>query len=464
MQPKPLPTRLARAMRAALCAFPVLLAACGGGGDYSDGPPPPRTCGVVADEQVWLRDYMQDWYFWYAISPNPNPGAYATVAAYFDALLFGGNATFPDDRYSFFQSTTEFNRFYGDGKTLGYGVSVAGLEVAGQPARPLLVRYVEPASPASTQGVARGDQVVSANGRSAADMITANDFSALTPTASGNTLTLVLRNAGVDRTVTLTATVHDLTPVRHASVHTTAAGRKVGYIFVKDMISQTATPLQTAFAQFRADGVQDLVLDMRYNGGGLVSVANNLASYVTGATRAGQPFAQLLYNDRQAAANNQTFNFGNPVSALGLSRVYVLMGRRTCSASEQVINGLRGVGINVVAVGETSCGKPVGFLPQDDGCGTTYSVVNFESVNARNEGRYFDGFEATCVLADNLSKPLGAVDEALLGVAKSHADNGVCPPGTAAALGTRERPLAARPGVVRGSGGGEGVPGVMLPR
>ena len=463
MQRKPLPPRLVRAIRAVLCAFPVLLVACGGGGGGGYGNnPPPLTCDVP-DQKVWLGNYMQDWYFWYAISPNPNPDAYATVAAYFDALLFGGNATFPSDRYSYFQSTTEFNRFYGDGKTLGYGVSVAGLEVAGQPARPLLVRYVEPASSAATAGVARGDQVVSANGRSAADMITANDFSALTPAAAGNTLTLVLRNAGVDRTVTLTATVHDLTPVRHASVHTTAAGRKVGYIFVKDMVSQTATPLQTAFAQFKTDGVQELVLDMRYNGGGLVSVANNLASYVTGATRAGQPFAQLLYNDRQVA-NNQTFNFTNPVSALGLSRVYVLMGRRTCSASEQVINGLRGVGVNVVAVGETSCGKPVGFLPQDDGCGTTYSVVNFESVNARNEGRYFDGFQATCVLADNLSKPLGAVDEALLGVAKSHADNGVCPPGTAAALGTRERPLAARPGVVRGSGGGEGVPGVMLPR
>ena len=129
----------------------------------------------------------------------------------------------------------------------------------------------------------------------------------------------------------------------------------------------------------------------------------------------------------------------------------MLTGPRTCSASEQVINGLRGVGIDVVAIGETTCGKPVGFLPTDlNQCGTTYSVVNFESVNARKEGRYFDGFDATCAVAEDWSRPLGAIDEPLLAAARLHADTGVCPVAAA-----RETPLVRRSQLPRKAEPGE---------
>jgi carboxyl-terminal processing protease len=430
--------RRAWPVMATLCA--ALLAACGGGGsDYTGGNPPSATCSI--DEQkATLRSYFDDWYFWYALAPKPSPAAYASVADYFDALLYTGtSADFPSDRWSNFESTESFNRFFGDGQSLGYGVSVAGLEVTGLPDQPLYVRYVEPLSPAATAGVVRGDQVLSMNGRSAAEVIAADDFSALSADSAGQTLTLVLRNTGGDRSVTLSAGVFTLTPVSRASVVTTPLGRKLGYVVMKDMISQSLTPLDNAFTDFRAQGVSDVVLDLRYNGGGLVSVAGTLSSYVGGATAAGKTFATLLYNDKRAS-NNSTFRFANPASALGVSRVYLLTGRRTCSASEQVINGLRGVGIDVIAIGETTCGKPVGFLPTDlNQCGTTYSVVNFESVNARNEGRYFDGFDATCAVAEDWSKPLGANDEPLLATARTLADGGACPVATA-----RERPMSLR--------------------
>ena len=128
-------------------------------------------------------------------------------------------------------------------------------------------------------------------------------------------------------------------------------------------------------------------------------------------------------------------------SALGLPRVFVLMGRRTCSASEQLINGLRGAGLEVVAVGETTCGKPVGFLPTS-ACGRTYSVVNFESVNHRNEGRYFDGFAPTCAVAENFSAAQGSNVDPLMTAAKLAADTGLCPAGTSSA--DRAFPLATR--------------------
>lgn len=417
-----------------------LLSACGGGGDVVT--PPPLSCSVP-DQQTWLRGYMNDWYFWYASHPDPSPAGYSTVDSYFKALIYTGSvAPFPADRWSYVSSTASFNRFYSDGQTLGYGAMVAGLEVVGHPELPLHIRYIEPGSPAAAAGLLRGDQILTINGATAASVITANDFGALSPTAEGQSLSLGVRNAAGDSTVNLLSRIYALEPVTNAKVLTSAGGRKVGYLSVKDMVNQALTPVDNAFAQFKTAGVQDVVIDLRYNGGGLVSAAASIASYPNSAA-AGKTYASLLYNDRKAA-NNQTFRFNNYFnSALGLSRVYVLTGQRTCSASEQLINGLRPF-VNVVTVGDTTCGKPVGFLPQDDGCGSTYSVVNFESVNANNEGRYFDGFNATCAVADDTSWPLGSTGEPLLATALSHADTGACP-----VLSSRAKPQAWRPAMQR---------------
>ncbi len=433
-------------------AAALALSACGGGGGDGGEPPieQPLSCSV-ADQNTWLRSYMNDWYFWYGASPRPDPAGYASVQSYFDALLYQGTlAGFPKDRWSYMESTAEHQQFYGEGKTLGYGLFVAGLEVAGHPEQPLRVRYLEPQSPAAYAGLRRGDQILSVNGRPASELVAANDFTVLTPHAAGEQITLQLRTPGGDRTAILSAAVYSLVPVFNASVVDDGSGRRTGYLVLKDFIGQAEPALESAFATFKAAQVDDLVIDLRYNGGGLVSTANTLASYVGGPPVEGQVFSTLLYNDKQQL-RNQSFRFASLASALGVGRVYVLAGQRTCSASELVINGLRPY-MDVVLIGDTTCGKPVGFLPISQ-CGTTYNVVNFESVNARNEGRYFDGLapgiysradglhHAGCAVADDLDHALGAPDEALLATARYHAVYGACPAGTstAKALGAKAR-------------------------
>ncbi len=447
-----------RSLRRLALALPVFIAACGGG---SDGPPGAGSCSV-SGEQNFLSSYFDDNYFWYRLSPKPSPDGFTTTAAYFDALLYrggdaipdGGGATWPSDRYSGFQSTASFNQFFGDGQTLSYGLAVAGLEVTAQPNAPLYVRYLEPAGPAARAGVLRGERIISLNGRSAADIITADDFSALTPNATGDVLDVVLRNAaGQDRSVRLTASTFNLTPVQSGQVVLSQNGQRIGYVFIKDMISQVGSPLASVMTSFRNQGIQQLVLDLRYNGGGLVSMGATVASYGAGNRGSGQAYTTLLYNDKQSGSN-QTFNFSNPGAWAGFAKVYVLAGERTCSASEQVINGLRGVGVDAVLIGDVTCGKPVGFLPRDNACGTTYSIVNFEGVNARNEGRYFNGLTPTCAVAEDFSQPIGALQDPLLVTAAHYVDNGACP----VAL-TRESPSArsSNPARARYSGadGGE---------
>ncbi len=412
-------------LRLAAAMLPLLLAACGGGDGY-EGTPPPATCSVT-DQKNWLGSYVNDWYLWYDIAPRPNAASYADVESYFDALLYTGTrAGTPADRWSGSQSTESFNRFFGDGATLGYGLSVAGLELAGDATQPLYVRYVEARSPAARAGVQRGDRVMSINGRSAGDVIASDDFSALTAGASGDRLSLVMRRNGIDRSLTLSAEVFNLTPVTGTSLLRTTAGRLIGYVNVKDMVSQALTPADDAFAQFKSAGVIDLVFDLRYNGGGMVSTGATLASYIAGLRGNGKRYATLRYNDKRAAANNVSYSFAQPASSLGLPRVFVLMGRRTCSASEQLISGLRGAGVQVVAIGETSCGKPVGFNPSSQ-CGRTYSLVTFDSVNDRGDGGYYDGLAATCPVAENFSTVQGSWDDPLVDAAGRFADNGVCP-------------------------------------
>jgi carboxyl-terminal processing protease len=427
--------RLARrACLATALALTAALGACGGGSGGASASCP------LPEQKSWLAGYMDDWYFWYALkpSPDPNDAAFDSIDKFFAALLYQGtSATFPKDRWSFLQTSSSFDQFFGEGKTLGYGVSVAGLEVAGQPDQPLRVRYVEPASPAAGQ-IQRGESIVSINGKTSSELIGANDFSLLTPAREGDVISLVVRNgAGVERTMSIAAAVFTLTPVSDSATLVTPHGTKVGYVVLKDFISQSLPALDAAFTQFKAAGVHELVLDLRYNGGGLISVAKELASYAVGPAAVDQPFAQLIYNDKHASSNT-VHRFAAKAAALGVARVYVLTGQRTCSASELVINGLKPF-VDVVQVGDTTCGKPVGFLPTAN-CGTTYSAVNFESQNASGVGRYWDGLAPSCPVADDLDHALGDAAERLTATALAHVDSGACPPVASA----RELPQAVR--------------------
>ena len=410
--------------RGPLGAFAVLalmlLGSCGGG---SSGTAGSTGCDVDA-QKTWLRSYMLDTYLWSGASPNPEPAAYDTLQKYFDALRFAGNGTVPGDRWSYITDSASFSQFFGEGKALGYGLFVNGLELQ----LPLRVRFVEAQSSAATLGLARGDEILAINGRSAAELIAANDFAALSPAKEGDTLMVQIAGAAGPRTVTLTATTYTLTPVPVSRVLTLANGTLAGYLVLKDFITQAEAPLAATFADFRAAGATELILDLRYNGGGRVSTAAVLASLLAGNAHDGKVFATLSYSSRQSARNT---SYTLAATQTGFARVVVLTGQRTCSASELVVNGLK-PHVPVVTVGAQSCGKPFGFNPTNNSCGSTFSAVNFESLNALGEGRYYDGIAATCPVAEDFSGQLGESTEKLTAAAMSYLQTGVCPPMAAA--------------------------------
>jgi carboxyl-terminal processing protease len=446
----------------------IVLSACGGSPAH-DGREGPLACSEPA-RQSWLGAYMNDAYYWYRLIPTVDPAAYPTTEDYFYALLSPGGTvdgvTFPADRWSFSEPTSDYRLFFGQGQILGYGLAVAALELDRNGALPLRVRYVEPLSPGATAGLKRGDTVLEINGLPASQYVENDDFSVLTASAEGQIVVVRWRDGqGVERVQSIAAAVYTLTPLASSSLVRTPSGRQMGYVLLKDFVDpEPSKPLSTslanAFAQFKTQGITEVVLDLRYNTGGLVSAARDVASYVAGPGRTQQDFARLLFNDRLAASWNQAWQFSDFTFALAASRVYVLTGLRTCSASELLINGLEPY-VEVVVIGDTTCGKPVGFVPESDGCGTTFNAVNFEVTNALNQGRYWFGLtpNAGCALADDLDHALGDPAEALLAAALRHTDSGQC----TATAAVREQPMVRTARPLRRIGEGE-RPGGLIGR
>ena len=299
---------------------------------------------------------------------------------------------------------------------------------------------VEPNARAGGAGLPRGARLVETDGvdvvraTGSANVNTINR--AISPQAAGESHTFVFEVDGVRQApLQLTAEQVRRTPVQFVKSIDTGSGR-VGYMLFNDHITTSETQLINAVNQLRNEGVQDLVLDMRYNGGGQLNIASRLAYMVSEpAATNGKVFEQLVFNDKNPfrltpaqtlIPFHATSRNGAPLPRLGLSRVTVLVGPDTCSASESVINGLRGADVSVNLVGGTTCGKPYGFSPQDN-CGTSYFAIQFQGVNAKNFGDYGDGFRPDCAVADDFAHPLGDPSEARLAAALAMRNGGACP-------------------------------------
>ncbi|HAK90695.1 MAG TPA: peptidase S41, partial [Massilia timonae] len=301
---------------------------------------------------------------------------------------------------------------------------------------------------AAAAGLLRGDMLLKVDG---VDFVNADDEASvdrinagLFPASAGTTHRFTLQRAGVAYEATLAGAEVVLAPVKNVKVIETASG-KVSYLDFDNFNAVSEKQLYDAFVTFQQAGVNDLVLDVRYNGGGLLYVASQLAYMIAGpASTSGKVFEQSRYNDKTPAyqpimfrstawgfSSSNPLRTGTPLPTLGLKRVTVLSTPGTCSASESVINGLRGADIEVIQIGGTTCGKPYGFTPVPN-CGTTYFSIEFQGVNHKGFGDFTDGFTPTCQASDDLSRPVGDQNEGLLATALAYRTNGACPVSTTA--------------------------------
>lgn len=452
---------------AALCASPRV------GIDPFTGRAYPDRGGTLADEKSWVGSWIDELYLWYREVPAVSAASYANPVAYFEALRTPAVTASgrPKDQFHFWVPTAEWAAFAQSGVEVGYGAR--WMLLAPVPPRRLVVAYTEPLSPAALAGIVRGTEVLSIDG---ADLVNGADASAvdtlnagLAPRTAGETHVFVVRDpGGATRTVTLASANVEGTPVQGVRTIATATG-DVGYVLFNDHVATAEALLVQAVQTLAAARVTDLVLDLRYNGGGYLDMASQLSFMIAGPSRtAGMTFERVIFNDKHPTTNPvtrrplaptpfhaTTLGFsttpGQALPSLGLGRVFVLSGPGTCSASEAIVNGLRGIGVQVVQVGGTTCGKPYGFYPADN-CGVTYFAIQMQGVNHAGFGGYADGFAPGgagpaglpgCEVGDDFLHELGDPAEARLAAALRYRATGTC--AGAAAL-TAGDPLSSAEG------------------
>lgn len=362
----------------------------------------PRNC-TIPIQNLYVRDVLDEYYFWYRELPRLNASNYPSPEAYLEAARYRPL----DSSFSYITSRAANEAFYGDSQFVGLGISTQTTESE------MRVLQVFPESPASEAGLSRGDRITQIDGRSVAELIQTGEIGgAFGASEPGVSVALVFRTrAGVERRATVTKRVVTIPTVSLTRTFQ-VDGRTVGYLFFRNFVEPSYDALDAAFAALREAGATDLVIDLRYNGGGLVDVAVHLASLIGGVVTQGRVFAVFQHNDKNTALN-ETLRFESAAQALTLPRLFVITTRSSASASELLINSLR-PHIPVTVIGDTTYGKPVGQYGFSF-CDKVLAPVSFALVNAEGNGDFFGGIPADCVAADDIEHDLGVADEGSLG-------------------------------------------------
>jgi C-terminal processing protease CtpA/Prc len=437
----------------ALLSLAAVLSSCGGGGggggsapatvSPAPSPAPTSTCSTRA-RQDWALSVLQEWYLFPELLVGAvDPGAYADVPGYIDALTATARAQGKDRFFTYLTSIREEDAFNNSGSTAGFGFRLQ--TDAGQ--RRAFVAESFETAPAFAAGMERGDEILAIGEtpgalRLVSDIIAAGGTGAVSdalgPSTAGVTRTLRLSGPAGTREITVTKADYVLQPLssRYGAKIIEADGRKVGYLNLRTFIGTADGQLRSAFQQFQAAGVRDLIVDFRYNGGGLVAAAQVLGDLLGRARFSSEVQSRLEYRPSKSSRNETRF-FRPEGASIAPMRVAFIGTGATASASEFVINAqIPYLAQDMALVGANTFGKPVGQVAIDrSACDDRLRVVAFSTKNAAGSDGYFSGLAATvpnsCQAADDIAFPLGDAREASVARALDFLAGRSCTPITA---------------------------------
>jgi carboxyl-terminal processing protease len=385
----------------------------------------------------WVYSVLNDAYFWYKNMPaEKSLDAELNPTEYFEKLIYNRTTV---DRFSAITDDIDelTNEFNGVGKILGISYTLAYTDESKNNLAAFL-SYVVKGSPAETAGLKRGDMIMKVNGT---QLTAANYVSLLSNsdtevftlgTLSGTTIT-----ADDTKTISVTKATISEDPVLFSTVISKPAYNKtIGYLVYTQFVPGTTASaevydneLRQIFADFKSKGVNELVLDLRFNPGGYISSAETLASLIGTGISNSKIFYKEQWNDKYTAyqqkqygANALNHNFLNEANNIGssLNRVFVLTSNGSASASELVINGLKPY-MDVITIGEHTYGKNLfGSLISDDQHRWKWGVYVMlgQTANANDQSDYgtVNGIAPTYLVEDTTVpyKPFGDENETLL--------------------------------------------------
>lgn len=409
---------LQRILTSALVSLALVIAGCGGD-DGSRLPDLGLECTVEQSNEA-VYSIMQEWYYWYEELPDVDPADYASPEALLDAIRYEPL----DTTFTYLTTVEEEEAFLSNAAYIGYGFSsmVSGTQ--------LFLRESFEGGPAYEAGMRRGDEITAIDGVSVAVLIQNNEIGdAFGPREIGYTQELDVRHPD-DTTDTYTISKAEVTtPIVHDVVTDLTAAGNTSYLFFRSFVNPAYDALDDAFRQISDAGDTRLVLDLRYNGGGLVDVAEHLGGLIAGNDSGGEQLGVMQFNDKHQE-RNVTLLIEALQNSADIAELVVITTGSTASASEMLINGLK-PHMNIATIGSDSFGKPVG-QSRFEFCETEIlRPVTFKIVNADGEGDYFDGIPPTCAAEDDVLNQLGDTDEASLAEALYYLENGgTCSPAT----------------------------------
>ncbi|MEM8965001.1 MAG: S41 family peptidase [Bacteroidota bacterium] len=377
---------------------------------------------VPPNEEVSLVDttyqIMREWYLWSAEAPEINPDDYETGNAVMDAFRF------PLDKWSYIQEEETYDNLFNNAQYEGYGFRMQ-FDDNDQ----LRVAFTYRDSPFGKLGVDRSWIINKINGKDMQTIVAnGGGTRAVTQEISNPTNTFeLIDDQGNTVTETLTKETIGINTVLHHQV-LDVGSVKVGYLVFNSFLATSIDELKPVLKEFQEAEIDELILDLRYNGGGRVNVAEYLAANIVGNRANGRNFIEFIYNEQQSQ-RNQEVTFNQAEYPLNLDRLITITSRSTASASELVINGLAPF-MDVVIVGENTSGKPVGSFPFRYG-GYAISPISFKIANDNGEGEYFRGFAPDAFVPDDLNHKFGDPEELRLQEALYFIENGLFLSGTA---------------------------------
>ncbi|WP_051189600.1 S41 family peptidase [Daejeonella oryzae] len=442
-----------------ISAFLMLFTACKKDPAPAPTPAPPvakATRTELTKDSIFL--YAKETYFWNTSLPSAdvfNARSYAD----FDAELSKIRSYKIDpatgkaiDKYSFLDDGSLSSQLGGVSGDYGFSANFNNGDRSD-----LRIRYSYPGSPAALANVKRGQRIIKLNGSSDVNGNSEASVNFLNNAIFGNnaSVSMTLRNPdGTTFDVNITRGSYSLNPILYKNVFT-AGTKKVGYLVFNSFTTNASAKLDEVFTEFTTAGISEVIVDLRYNGGGSVGTADVLTNLIAPTSASGSlmyttywtqhmqdGLATILKNQKFYANGNDgvrrlysyfdydykpTESAGNVErfqkrGAANISRAYFIVTGSTASASELVINNLRPV-MDVKLIGRKTYGKPVGFFAIHIDQLDLY-IPQFQTKNSQNFGDYFDGLPVDREDFDDIGKDFGDPSERLLAHALSYAQTG----------------------------------------
>ncbi|MBP5202366.1 PDZ domain-containing protein [bacterium] len=378
--------------------------------------------------------YLKEWYLWYEYLPAVNPASYDSLDKMIAAVKYREGDVLVD-RFSYAVKKEEHDNYYA-GKRYGMGMSMQRDEE-----NAVYISLVYPESPAGVAGLRRGQRLIAMNGvtveeldengaynrehRNDEDFEEKTDWNNVYNAENkGEAVVFKVLDEGNELETTLYLDDYIGKSVLAYKV-LDHDGVKTGYLHFKSFITSSEDELNEVFAHFKKENVERLVLDLRYNGGGLVKIARQLVNLIAGDKVKGDEIIKLIYNNKHQEQNTSYKGEVLKNSLSGINKVAVIVSSGTASASEMVINSLTPY-VEVSLIGETTYGKPVGMNSKDI-CDQTIVPITFKYANSQDYGDFFLGMEADCAASDDFKHDFGDEHEEELAVSLYRLSNGKCP-------------------------------------